>query len=516
MKDTHYSLLKFVYAHFPVADIVGVMLTGSRATYTGHRHSDVDLIIVSSLACRQTHENIFAEGQMYQIIIFPYAKIASIVYEDYTARKGIFFEMFAKGIILLDEKGILRKLQRLIWHENAPINNDHDILALRRHITNGVESLYNEGEIGSPHRLCTLMEIILNTAKLISGKYAFGGKHLDSLLDARPKEQALLAEALNSSLQTKEYNLFIKSIRTLLSPYGGFIEKYTTGYTLNISHENGLLAFIRTQGAKHEKSHNIIEDIRRLCAKDFFCEVFYEGQGQLMEQGVYIYISPQILPIKRVYERLNLYRQQRKTLQLSYPLQSCFYDGAFFGGAETFRKLIPFFSQLSTEYLDTYMLYKGSGRRNYQLTLSFNTLLFYVVSVFAQTEQRHSFLVECFHFFLPTAVDIDGMYSLNQLQSIKEIVLSAHQKFYRKNEGNLLNIAKNDTSPSKLIEQIGDLLRNHTDNDEAHIQLLYTTSEYALQLHVLSHILSIYFLSPAEKFSLVYYLYNLSEEHAIL
>lgn len=106
------EIINFVYKHCNSSDIVGIMLTGSYADQTNKHQSDIDIIVVSMTANRQMHENILEDNTMYQLIIFPYCKITYLIFNDYIITKGVYFSMFTKGIILLDNTQILQKIQK--------------------------------------------------------------------------------------------------------------------------------------------------------------------------------------------------------------------------------------------------------------------------------------------------------------------------------------------------------------------------------------------------------------------
>ena len=159
-KKNHDEITDFVYSHCPASDIVGIMLTGSHADHTESNNSDIDIIVISMISSRQTHENIMEQGSMYQLIIFPYAKLESIIYEDYVTRKGVFFRMFTKGIILSDTNGVLHKLQEMLCNHAIPANNEQDILKLKRQITNEIEYILGNDE---SNKFCSVLEAIRKT-----------------------------------------------------------------------------------------------------------------------------------------------------------------------------------------------------------------------------------------------------------------------------------------------------------------------------------------------------------------
>ena len=47
-------IINIVYSTFKRVDVQGIMLTGSYATKTQNEDSDIDVVILSKFACRQT------------------------------------------------------------------------------------------------------------------------------------------------------------------------------------------------------------------------------------------------------------------------------------------------------------------------------------------------------------------------------------------------------------------------------------------------------------------------------
>jgi hypothetical protein len=64
------SILTTIYNYFSPDEVVGAMLTGSCVEQKETNFSDIDIVIISNLAGRQTHENIIVKTKIYQFIIF--------------------------------------------------------------------------------------------------------------------------------------------------------------------------------------------------------------------------------------------------------------------------------------------------------------------------------------------------------------------------------------------------------------------------------------------------------------
>lgn len=261
------KIIDFVYCHCPVSDIVGIMLTGSHADHTESDNSDIDIIVISMISSRQTHENIMERGTMYQLIIFPYSKLASIIYEDYATGSGVFFRMFTKEIILSDTNGVLQRLQKTLCNHSIPAKNEQDILKLRRRITNEIEYIIGNSET---NKLYSVLEAIQMTAQLITGRYTTSGKHMDRLLNTHKEEQHLLQQALTTYLTNNDGKQFADTIQKTLQPFGGIVEKYTTGYLFNVPHEKHMLVCMPACTMKDEATRKVIQDILTHCEPSFY------------------------------------------------------------------------------------------------------------------------------------------------------------------------------------------------------------------------------------------------------
>ena len=516
------EIINFVYKHCNSSDIVGIMLTGSYADQTNKHQSDIDIIVVSMTANRQMHENILEDNTMYQLIIFPYCKITYLIFNDYIITKGVYFSMFTKGIILLDNTQILQKIQKNLLGQRFPQNNEHDILRLRRHITNDIEYILGDE---SSNKLYSVLEIIQMTAQLIVGKHVSTGKYLDRSLMPYNNERCLLDNALKTYLSNYDCKLFTDSIQTILEPYGGYLEKYTTGYVFNVPHDKYMLVFIPTYSIKNNSTKEITQHILNISEPFFHCIVFYEGRNQMMEQGTYIFIYSETKPIKSIYEILNRVRNTKfnyfgkDDIHLSYPYQSSYYEGVFVGGKEMFETLVPQFSQLSTTLIKSYKRHKQINTEHYQLSISVKVLYYFVYFMFVIPTVGDLFLNDCLLLFMPEAVDVNGIYNLKQLQQIKEQVIQLHCEMYEANKENLHIVLQQECQVTlqikATIKHICCSLYKYSTDYKVSRQILYTISEYALPISILSHLLSICQLAPHEKFSLFYYLFRLSNEHVI-
>lgn len=75
-------IISIVYSTFKKEDVRGIMLTGSCATMTQNEDSDIDVVLLSRYACRQTTAEVIENDIRIHYIIFPKNKIYDLIFED--------------------------------------------------------------------------------------------------------------------------------------------------------------------------------------------------------------------------------------------------------------------------------------------------------------------------------------------------------------------------------------------------------------------------------------------------
>ena len=75
-------IISIVYSTFKKEDVRGIMLAGSCATKTQNEDSDIDLVVLSRFACRQTTAEVIENNIRIHYIIFPHNKIYDLIYDD--------------------------------------------------------------------------------------------------------------------------------------------------------------------------------------------------------------------------------------------------------------------------------------------------------------------------------------------------------------------------------------------------------------------------------------------------
>jgi predicted nucleotidyltransferase len=526
MNSISQEALGIVHKYCAEAKIVGIMLTGSYATGTQKVESDVDIILVSELSNKQTHENIIENGRMYQLVTLPYRRLPGILYDDLRFQKWVLASMFAKGVILQDDRGILQKIKEYSYSWQLPVRQEHNTLILRRLITHEFESLrgYKDETAG----VCTIAEILRNTARLITGMYGVKGNHLDRSMEMYKEETKSLKQAVDGYVQTKDIDLFSRRIEQIIEPFGGFLDRTTTHYVFVTPNPEFMLVYIPTCSMEQTFVRHVALSVMKTCS-DCDCYPFYEAQGQQLEKGVYVLIHSKTIEMTEVCARLEklsqniLYECLKQDVHLSFPYQSSFYDGRYFGGSEPFEKLLPMFIRLSRLSWGIYYQKDELKRQqNFRLTLALKILYHMCRSLFEDNNSRTAYLDNMLSVYLPMVVDINSVYNINQLARTKEELLRLYDAQYEKEKVSITDLLSTERADNRiftkelreLCDEIALLIKGNEVDDFVSIGL-YTNKTCALYFHVIDHILSIFYLSSQEKFALIHKLLNCSKEYAV-
>ena len=124
---------------------------------------------------------------------------------------------------------------------------------------------------------------------------------------------------------------------------------------------------------------------------NFMPTVFYVGQGQSMEQGIYISFHS---PENNILEALRILETTTEDLDftsfghgISYPYPSCFYEGLYLGGQLLYDDLANVMSTLSS----LTMKHWGKETGSYRLLLAYRFAYYYLHDVVPKKEMRTFF-----------------------------------------------------------------------------------------------------------------------------
>lgn len=483
------------------------MLTGSHAVGETRADSDIDVVLLSELSNRQTTESLTFDGCVYQFIVFPCNKIHELVYKDYMTAHFVFLSLFEKGVILYDEGGRLEQLKRYVLSSKPWVLKDRDILALRASVTSSLDVLHNDKDPKS--NLCTASEAVVMTARLICGRKSYSGKHLDKILPAYPKETEVLYHALGKYLNDGDGRAFSASLEALLCPFGGLLKNHTNGYALSTpTSSRHFLAFLPEALPSDERT---MCNIRIIVKKtfNFMPTVFYVGQGQSMEQGIYISFHS---PENNIPEALRILETTTEDLDftsfghgISYPYPSCFYEGLYLGGQLLYDDLANVMSMLS----NLAMRYWGREAESRRLLLAYRFAYYYFHDVVTQKDMR-TFSADTLSRLMPEVLDINGMYTTRQLLERKRKLLTCMDKKYNEQKEELSSLVGRKEA---LYPEMDNILKSTcirfkkalNERKEKNFDFQsFPTEGISLYYYLFIHSLEVLLLNPHEKFGITY------------
>lgn len=493
-----------IYRFYPRSIIKGIMLTGSHATGETCPDSDIDVLLLSNLSNRQTMETLTFKGHTYQFIIAPSNKIYELVYKDYMTAHFVFLSLFEKGIILYDEDGKLGKVRSVVLSSKPWSLKDHDILTLRASVTSALETLRKSKNPQSG--LCTASEAVIMTARLICGRKSYSGKHLDKILSTYPREAGALRQALEQYLCDGNGQAFAAGLETLLRTYGGLLNNHTNGYVLSAPPSTRhLLAFL--PGAL-PSDKSIIRNVCTIVRKtsDFMPTIFYVGQGQFMEHGIYISFHSSgnnISEVLRILEDTTKKQEFSPSEHgISYPYPSCFYEGLHCGGQLLHDELAGVMAVLS----DLSIRYWEKEHESHKLLLAYRFAYHYIRDVVPQQKTK-VFLTDALNRLMPEALDANGMYSAHQLLARKCQLLVYMDKKYRELREELSAIVGSSCPEmDDILKGTCNSIKNILNKSKKTIfdSHSFFIEENSTYYYSFTHSLGILLLAPHEKFGVVY------------
>lgn len=237
--------------------------------------------------------------------------------------------------------------------------------------------------------------------------------------------------------------------------------------------------------------------------------VFYVGQGQSMEQGIYISFHS---PENNILEALRILETTTEDLDftsfghgISYPYPSCFYEGLYLGGQLLYDDLANVMSTLSS----LTMKHWGKETGSYRLLLAYRFAYYYLHDVVPKKEMR-TFLADTLSRLMPEVLDTNGMYNTRQLLARKRKLLTCMDKKYNEQKEELLPLVG---QKEVLYPELDNILKgicinlkkvlNKSKEESSDFQS-FPTAGISLYYYLFIHSLGVLLLKPHEKFGITY------------
>ncbi len=491
------------------------MLTGSYATGGCISISDFDIIILSKNINYIYSEFLFNKLNIH-LIFLPYFKIQSLITSDIINGQGMYTRMFREGYILKDDtKKTLKRIKDYVMaDEYFTYGNEQENLALIYKITKNLKVITSD--TSDVEKYFCASEILLDTSRLISHKYKFNGKHLARLVQADKVGIDIIA-AFQRLIGANETEEFASVVSEAIDKFGGLQDKYTTGWVYTYPASDNMMVLFPSQSFTNPEVLGYINTIREI-AKGCFVHAFYVGKNQSMEEGIYVYLFSETTSFPKLLSNLNLFRETAALdmlkcgIQCTFPYKTLFHAGVSFGGKFILKRLLPHFHSIWSVY---YKLIVRNSHSINKVSKIFATLLLIEIRPRLAELQLsgNSFFREFCESLVLEAVDPSGLYNLIQMKAARIATLRWYAETYDNNIDNyrnlILAINQNTTAGicqlRKCIIQLLEVIQL-IDNNEILLPNIYNSDNKreVLLMNVCNHIMSIFQLTPTDKFGVIY------------
>lgn len=235
--DTSY-IISIVYSTFKKEDVLGIMLSGSYAARMQNEDSDIDVVVLSKFACRQTTAEIIRNNSHIHYIVFPKNKIYDLIYDDMFKEKFVFFSMFSKGRIILDIDRTLFSVKKMT-QGFTPSLSEHVITNLRHSITEDLSYLKKNSDAFS-----IALNVCIRTQQIVVGFLAPQNRYLDKVMKSFPIHRRIINNALANFVIDKDISVFSESIEKVLDEFCTIPQEYSSSDTLlRISESENIMIY---------------------------------------------------------------------------------------------------------------------------------------------------------------------------------------------------------------------------------------------------------------------------------
>lgn len=504
-----------------VAD--GVMLTGSHATGRCNSISDIDIVIFSRHVNYLYTESLYDNALNIQLTFLPYYKIQPLIINDITNGQGMYYVMFREGSVLKDDTfKTLTRIKDYVMAENYAYENEQENFSLISRITKCLK-VVKDGASDAERYFCA-SEILLDISRLIFHKYNFDGKHLARLAQDNKVGIDLIA-AFQRIIGANETEGFVSVVSEAIDKFGGLQDKYTTGWVYTYPASDNMTILFPTQSFTNQFVREYILKIQKI-AKGCDVHAFYVGKSQWMEEGVYVYLFSETVSFFNLLSNLNSFMEaaaHKHSIQCTFPYKTLFHTGVLFGGKTILKKLVPHFHSIWNAYCK---LVTRNPRNIGKVSKILATLL--LIELRPKLADLQSSSKTFFHDLCDTllleAVDPNGLYNIFQMKAAKIATLKCYAESYDKNVSNYQNLilAINQNSTvgicrlKEFINQLLKIIQTFEDNEIILPNIYIGENKRVILLrNICNHVMSIFQLSPTEKYGVVYNYSRYIQDHVI-
>lgn len=521
---TSNTILKNIFNIIDKNAIDGIILTGSYALHTNSKYSDIDIILISKNVSYVYAERCYFADNEYQLLFLPYFQSPYILLNDIYRGRGIIISMFKKGEILYDNSsGYITRLIKFIKEDKQHVHlNEHETIYLYEIIERNINDIQNYKT--DFEKVFCATEILRTSAKLLTGCMDFTGKHLGRELE----NSCIYADSLLSSflsfMHKQDVNSYVTKIRALM-PLIDSTSIRTNHYVYTTLNGCNIMIFFPKHTICDQYILLMMREIHHVCP-NYKVHSFYEGRNQIMEEGIYLSITSLTEDITEIYSYLEELRSSKSIIahdiKMIFPFRTLFFDGLSFGGKEILTNLLPYFAQIWKQFESKISYNELSNKQFKNSIFGSYFILCSLKKIFSTKEKRIEFCNLIIEYLLPFAVNPNGFYNINQYNGNKEALLKYHNSFFKelKTENDKLF----DSLLSGKIDELKDIncifqnlfiyIESIPNKSSLFPDIWFTSNrENILLLNIVNHILSIFHISPSDKFSLIFNIHSYISEN---
>lgn len=496
--DFH-SIKSLVLNTFGKSNVCGIMITGSYSTKEQETDSDIDIIIVTTHACRQTTFETKKFGIKLHYIIFPLNKIFSLLSLDILHGEYVYWSMFRKGTILHDNKDLLFYIKRMTT-EFEPSIPEYVVKSQTNAIAE--ELLYLKKNQDS---LTVALDVSVRTQQLIVGFLAPQCKYLDKAMRLFPTYRQMINNSLSNFINTGNADAYCKIINYIINNICTPSTEYSSSNTLlNSQNEEGVMVFF-----PNIKNHEscIIHFHRLLCKRfpKIIKFVYYIGNCNIQARGTYLAIIYNNNK-EEILSYINEYVSHLKfhiVPNIYYPYNTVFFNLNQFGDKKFTTIVYRTFEKCTNLIAGLYE--KGATSANLELA--------HIITLFLLKEihkEKQSFVNSCFVIYVPDAINGCGQASHNSLLYRRKQLFAFLKDSVIENKDELLRsisiiLKKNKREQSIIKEIISNIIRISNESIRVPYNIFYFSSrQHAIMFNLYDYILSILSLDNLQKTAIIF------------
>ena len=493
-------IISIVYSTFKKEDVRGIMLTGSCATMTQNEDSDIDVVLLSRYACRQTTAEVIENDIRIHYIIFPQNKIYDLIFDDIFKEKFVFFSMFNKGHIIIDTDSTLSSVKKTT-QSFTPSLSEHVLANMLHGITEDLTYLdKNRDAFGIALNIC------IRTQQIIVGFLAPQSRYLDKVMKSFPIHRREINNGLSNFIRTKDVSAFSKSIKRVLDEFCTIPQEFSSSDTLlRVPESESMMIYIPNKKLQDSCVQGIFKScVERFPSINIFA--YYVGNCNIQACGSYMAIIKSPYPQKKISSFINDYTAKADfgiTPQLYFPYNTIFFNLNLFGDRKFEKCAYSLFTKCSS-----WMFKPGNNNIPFNgIELGYLTTL-HLFRLLG--EQSKYFVINASMIYMPDAINLNGHAQHSELTRRYKELFQFLNESYSSNRDMLQSsfkaFFKSGTYELKQFEEISvNIMRISLESKKMPYNSFYfIKKEHSILFNLYNHILSMFSLDNFQKMTICY------------